>query len=97
MHKKENGKQLRTCIVTKKKYPKKQLIRIRYYKGNIYIDLTSRKEGRGCYILPDIKVYKQLSQKNFGQISKSLKIKLTSEQINYLRQNLENIINSKKT
>lgn len=97
MHKKEKEKQLRTCVVTKRKYPKKQLIRIRYYKENIYIDLTGRKEGRGCYILPNIEVYKQLLQKNFGQISKSLKIKLTTEQINYLKQNLENIINTKKT
>jgi hypothetical protein len=42
---------LRTCIVTKEKLPKEQLVRIvRTSDGLIEIDETGKRNGRGAYI-----------------------------------------------
>ena len=42
---------MRTCVVTKEKYPKSELIRVvRDNLGNISVDLTGKKNGRGAYI-----------------------------------------------
>ena len=48
---------MRTCVVTKEKYEKKDLIRIvRTPENNVEIDLTGKKNGRGAYIKRDIEV-----------------------------------------
>ena len=46
---------MRTCVITKEKYPKKELIRIVKNKNNeISVDRTGKKEGRGAYICDDV-------------------------------------------
>ncbi len=48
---------LRTCIVTKEKLDKRDLIRIVKDKaGNVNIDLTGRANGRGVYLKRDLNV-----------------------------------------
>ena len=48
---------LRTCIVTKEKLPKRELIRIvRTPEGQVIIDLIGKSNGRGAYIKKDIAV-----------------------------------------
>ena len=48
---------LRTCIITKEKLPKKELLRIiRTPEGNIEIDESGKSNGRGAYIKKDIAV-----------------------------------------
>ncbi|MDD5888287.1 MAG: YlxR family protein [bacterium] len=48
---------LRTCIVTKEQFPKKELLRIvRTPDGNIVVDETGKLNGRGAYIKKDITV-----------------------------------------
>ncbi len=55
---------MRTCIVTKEKCEKKDLIRIvKTPEGNIEIDLTGKKNGRGAYLKKDIEVFKLAKQK----------------------------------
>lgn len=44
---------LRTCIVTKEKLPKHEMIRVVMYKNEIKIDETGKANGRGCYIKKD--------------------------------------------
>lgn len=42
---------LRSCIVTREKLPKGELIRIvRTPDGNVIIDLTGKANGRGAYL-----------------------------------------------
>ena len=42
---------LRTCVVTKEKCEKKDLLRIvKSKEGTIEVDLTGKKNGRGAYI-----------------------------------------------
>ena len=48
---------MRTCVVTKEKYPKSELIKVvRDNLGNISVDLTGKKNGRGAYLKKDIDV-----------------------------------------
>ena len=48
---------MRTCVVTKEKYPKSELIRVvRDNLGNISVDLTGKKNGLGAYLKKDIDV-----------------------------------------
>lgn len=51
---------MRSCIVTKEKYPKKELIRIvRTPEGEIIIDEIGKANGRGAYLKKDIEVIKK--------------------------------------
>lgn len=46
---------MRTCVVTKEKLEKKDLVRIvRTNDGKVVIDLTGKLNGRGAYIKRDI-------------------------------------------
>ena len=48
---------MRTCIVTKEKLPKKELIRIvRTPEGNVIIDESGKANGRGAYLKKDLEV-----------------------------------------
>jgi len=54
----------RTCVVTREKFPKMELLRIiRTPEGNVEIDLTGKKNGRGAYIKKDLNVL-ELAKKN---------------------------------
>ena len=49
---------LRTCIVTKEKLPKRELIRIvRTPEGNVIIDSTGKANGRCAYLKMDMEVF----------------------------------------
>ena len=48
---------MRSCIVTKEKLPKKELIRIvRTPAGNVIIDESGKANGRGAYLKKDLEV-----------------------------------------
>ncbi len=50
----------RTCVITKEKLPKSELIRVvRTPEFNIMIDETGRANGRGAYLKKDLKVFEQ--------------------------------------
>ncbi len=69
---------LRTCIVTKQKFPKNELLRLVHENNEVAIDLKQNKPGRGCYILPKLEVLEEAYKKN--RIGWSLKIKKISEE-----------------
>lgn len=51
---------LRTCIITKEKLPKQELIRIvRTPEGNVIVDSTGKQNGRGAYLKKDLEVFKK--------------------------------------
>ena len=55
---------IRTCVVTKEKLEKKELIRIvRNNEGKVFIDETGKQNGRGAYLKKDSEVIKK-AQKN---------------------------------
>ena len=48
---------MRTCVVTREKYPKQELIRIVKNNDNqVFVDLTGKSNGRGAYIKKDLDV-----------------------------------------
>ena len=48
---------LRTCVVTKERFPKNELLRIvRTPDNEIKIDLTGKLNGHGAYIKKDLEV-----------------------------------------
>ena len=48
---------LRTCVITKEKLPKQELIRVvKDNENNVFIDLTGKSNGHGAYIKRDINV-----------------------------------------
>lgn len=48
---------LRTCVITKEKLPKRELLRIvRTPEGEVKADETGKLNGRGAYIKKDVEV-----------------------------------------
>jgi len=48
---------MRSCVVTKEKLPKQELVRIvRTPEGNVIIDLKGKANGRGAYLKKDLEV-----------------------------------------
>ena len=51
---------MRTCVITKEKLEKKDLIRIvRTPEGKAIVDLTGKANGRGAYLKKDSEVIKK--------------------------------------
>ena len=51
---------MRSCIVTKEKLPKQELIRVvRTPEGNVIVDLTGKANGRGAYLKKDLAVFEK--------------------------------------
>lgn len=50
---------MRTCVMTREKLPKKELIRIVLFDGVISVDETGKKNGKGCYLKKDKNIIEQ--------------------------------------
>lgn len=50
----------RTCVITKEKTLKKDLLRVvRDKEGNVSVDITGKANGRGAYLKKDTEVIKK--------------------------------------
>ena len=80
---------MRSCVVTREKCEKRDLIRIvRTPENNVEIDLTGKKNGRGAYIKRDIAVIDKAMK------SKILDKHLEVEVPNTIYEELKNIISN---
>jgi predicted RNA-binding protein YlxR (DUF448 family) len=80
---------MRTCVVTREKQEKKNLIRVvRTPEGEVIIDLTGKSNGRGAYITKDLTVLEKAKK------SKVLDRHLEVEVPSSIYTELENIINN---
>lgn len=78
---------MRSCVVTKEKLPKKELIRVvRTPEGTIEIDESGKLNGRGAYLKKDLEVIKK------AKLSKMLNRVLEMEVPDEVFEELENII-----
>ena len=51
---------MRTCVVSREKCEKKDLIRVvRTPEGNVEIDVTGKKNGRGAYLKKDALIFEK--------------------------------------
>ena len=44
---------MRSCVVTREKLPKKELLRIVRFENVVSVDPTGKQNGKGCYIKKD--------------------------------------------
>ncbi|MFW5720453.1 MAG: YlxR family protein [Candidatus Dojkabacteria bacterium] len=90
-------KQNRTCVVSRTKHNKADMIRIVSFRGEpLHIDLTGKQPGRGCYIAPEKHVLDKLFQQQGAQLARSLKKKITLEELEYLKNELPLAIEEKQ-
>lgn len=79
---------MRTCVITKEKLPKKELIRIvRTPEGNIVIDESGKANGRGAYLKKDLAVFEK------AKSSKLLNRHLEVDVPDAIYEELKNYIN----
>ena len=76
---------MRTCVITKEKCEKKDLVRIvRTPEGTVEIDLTGKKNGRGAYLKKDIQVFEKAKQSKV--LEKILEITINDELYESLKE-----------
>ena len=79
---------MRTCVVTKEKYPKMELIRIvRTPSNEIVIDLKGKTNGRGAYLKKDLSIIEKAEKSNI--LNKHLETVVPKE----IFEELRNIVN----
>ena len=80
---------MRSCVVTKEKYPKKELIRIvRTPNNEVLVDISGKTNGRGLYLKKDIEII------NKAKKTKILDRNLEVEVNDSIYEELINIINN---
>ena len=78
---------MRTCVITKEKLPKAELIRVvRTPEGNVIVDLTGKANGRGAYLKKDLKTIEKA--KSSKLLSKHLEVNIPDEIFEELKQNI---------
>ena len=79
---------LRMCTGCMEMKPKKELIRVKSPEGEVSVDLTGKKSGRGAYICKD----KECLEKAFKakRLSRNLDIAIDEVIYNRLREEIEN-------
>lgn len=78
---------LRTCVVTKERCPKKELIRVvRTPEGNVIIDESGKANGRGAYLKLDSSVIDKAEKSKI--LNKHLEIDVPSK----IYEDLRNLI-----
>ena len=79
---------LRSCVVSKEKLPKQELIRVVKNKENeVFIDLTGKANGNGAYIKKDLTILEKAIK------TKALEKHLETKIENNIYEELKNIIN----
>ena len=85
---KEKKIPLRTCVVSREKYPKKELLRIvRTPENEVKIDLTGKMNGHGAYIKKDKEIV--LKAKKSKALDKYLEIEIPESLYEEILNNLE--------
>ncbi len=80
---------LRTCIITREKLPKKELLRIvRTPEKEVVPDLTDKLNGKGAYIKKDIETLNKARKSK--ALEKALEVSISDE----VYENIEKIINN---
>lgn len=79
---------MRTCVVTREKLPKNELIRIVKTESGVIVDPTGKVNGHGCYLKKDSSVFEDAKKK------KILNRVLETEVEDTLFEELNKIINN---
>lgn len=75
---------MRTCVITREKLEKKDLIRVvRTPEGNVIVDLTGKANGRGAYLKKDLSVIEKAEKTK--QLNSILEVNVEKEIFDELR------------
>ncbi|WP_347860591.1 YlxR family protein [Salimicrobium sp. PL1-032A] len=89
MPKQKKKTPLRKCVVTQEMKPKQQLIRVvRNKEGQVFVDTTGKKNGRGAYISKNIDAINKAEDQ--GLLARHLNTSIDSE----VFEELKNQVNS---
>lgn len=78
---------MRTCVITKEKLPKGELIRVvRTPEGNVIVDKTGKANGRGAYLKKDLETIEKA--RNSKQLNKHLEIEIPDSVYEELKQSI---------
>lgn len=81
---------MRMCTGCSESKPKKELVRVvRSPEGEISIDLTGKKPGRGAYICKDVECLKKARKSK--RIERNLETPISDEVYNALEKELDEI------
>lgn len=77
----------RTCVISKEKLPKKELIRVvRDKEGNVSVDITGKANGRGAYLKKDKEVIEKA--RNTKALEKILEVSIPDSIYDELLENI---------
>lgn len=69
---------MRTCVITREKLPKNELVRIvRTPCGDVVIDLTGKLNGRGAYLKKDLAVIEKAKSSKI--LERHLEVKISDD------------------
>lgn len=78
---------MRSCVVTKEKLPKQELIRVvRTPNQEVIVDLTGKANGRGAYLKKDLVVFEKAKKSKV--LDKILEIEVKDEVYEKLKETL---------
>ena len=86
---KERKIPMRRCVGCLESKPKKELVRIAWYEGQVSIDLTGKAKGRGVYLCHDEGCLSKAVKKK--AISRSFEIEITKEQMDKLVEEFKEV------
>ena len=79
---------LRTCVITREKCEKKDLIRVvKNNKDEVMVDITGKQNGRGAYIKKDLEVLDKAIKTN--ALGKHLECEISEEVYEEIRKIIE--------
>ena len=78
---------MRRCVGCMESKPKKELIRIAGYEGQVSIDPTGKAKGRGVYLCPSKDCFTKAAKKK--AISRNIEIEITKEQMDKFAREFE--------
>ena len=80
---------MRSCVVTREKLPKQELLRIvKTTDGNVVADISGKINGRGAYIKKDIEVLSKAMKSKI--LEKHLEVTISDELYDEIRKKIEN-------
>jgi len=80
---------MRSCVVTREKLPKKDLIRIvRGTDGTVFLDKTMKANGRGAYLKASIEVIDKCEKNKI--LDRHLEVNVSSEVYEEIREYVNN-------
>lgn len=76
---------MRSCLVTRERLPKQELIRVvRTPEGNVVVDITGKVNGRGAYLKKDLAIFEKAEKSKI--LNKQLEVEVPASVFEELKK-----------